>query len=263
MANSLLIAAGFEEVISVLGGLIVLVIWLINQVNEAKKKQAAQQQPQQMALPPQPAGPAAAAAGGAPPAADPLRAQVDDFLRRAGKQPAQLAPPPRKSARREEVVVLLDESVAAPQRQSLSEQLRAKQEAAAARRTPGPATPPRPPREQKPRSTQRAARGPRPQSVAEHVAEHVGVATQSIGKEVASLGERVRKADEQFDVQLHQKFDHELGSLAGRRTETAADQPTAERVTPADQIAALLASPEGVRQAIVLNEILRRPTDRW
>ena len=31
----------------------------------------------------------------------------------------------------------------------------------------------------------------------------------------------------------------------------------------AAQIAAMLANPDGVRQAIVLNEILRRPSDRW
>ncbi len=33
--------------------------------------------------------------------------------------------------------------------------------------------------------------------------------------------------------------------------------------TPAGQIAAMLADPAGVRQAIVLSEILNRPSDRW
>ena len=33
--------------------------------------------------------------------------------------------------------------------------------------------------------------------------------------------------------------------------------------TPAAQIAAMLANPDGVRQAVIINEILRRPSDRW
>jgi hypothetical protein len=33
--------------------------------------------------------------------------------------------------------------------------------------------------------------------------------------------------------------------------------------SPVGQIAAMLASPGGVRQAMVINEILRRPSDRW
>ena len=33
--------------------------------------------------------------------------------------------------------------------------------------------------------------------------------------------------------------------------------------SPAAQIAAMLTTPEGARQAIVLNEILRRPEEQW
>jgi hypothetical protein len=261
----ILLAAGFQEIISILGGLIVFVIWLVNQINDAKKKQLAQEQRVQAEIPPQPAA-AAAAAGGAPPA-DPLRAQVDEFLRRAGKQPAPaqpapLPPPPRKPAGRDEVVVLLDEPAAEPPRKSLAEKMRSQDAAAAARRAKPMAS--QPPRQQQPRSPQRVASQQRPKSVAEHVAEHVGAASQEFRKEVADLGERVRRADEQFDVQLHQKFDHELSGLAARRATSTSDQPpTAEHATPAAQIAALLASPDGVRQAIVLNEILHRPVDRW
>jgi hypothetical protein len=70
--------------------------------------------------------------------------------------------------------------------------------------------------------------------------------------------------DEQFDVQLKAKFDHTVGTLAASAG-SASDQPSgpAPRDTPAGQIAALLASPDGLRQAMVLNEILRRPADSW
>ena len=260
MSNSLpiLFAAGFQEIVSVLVALAFFVVWLINQINDAKKKQLAQERQPPAEAPPRPPQPVAAAAG-APPA-DPLRAQVDEFLRRAGKQPAQA--PARKPAGRDEVVVLLDESVAEPPRKSLAEKMRSQGIADAARRAKPVAS--KPPRGPEPRSPQRLSPQQRPKTVAEHVAEHVSAASQEFDKEVADLGERVRRADEQFDVQLHQKFDHELGSLAARPATGGSDQPlTAQRATPAAQIAALLATPDGVRQAIVLNEILRRPEDRW
>jgi hypothetical protein len=100
--------------------------------------------------------------------------------------------------------------------------------------------------------------------VAEHVAEHVADSTRQFSEEVSHLGERVKQADEQFDIQLQQKFDHELSSLAERRApQTQAEAAVAPVPSQAAQIAALLASTDGVRQAIVLNEILRRPEDRW
>ena len=100
--------------------------------------------------------------------------------------------------------------------------------------------------------------------MADHVAERVGTASETFQKEVADLGSRVKQADAQFDVQLHQKFDHEL-SRFGDKSAAATSPPTApvETKSPAAQIAALLASADGVRQAVVLNEILNRPTDRW
>jgi hypothetical protein len=74
----------------------------------------------------------------------------------------------------------------------------------------------------------------------------------------------VKKADAQFDVQLHQKFDHELGSLANRGEDSRpVSAASIAALSPAAQIAGMLSSPDGVRQAIVLNEILRRPEERW
>ncbi len=260
----ILLAAGMNEIISVLVGLAFFVIWVINQINDAKKKQRAQEQRKQVEAAGQPIEPQAAA----PPPADPLRAQVDEFLRRAGKQPAAGQPrrPPQvktpKPAGRDEVVVLLDESAAAAPRETLAEKMRAKAEAANARRAKPTAS--QVPRAPQPRPSQRGASQPRPKSVAEHVADHVSTASQAFRQEVADLGTRVRQADEQFDQQLHQRFDHELGSLAHPATATNEPVPAAQRpASPAAQIATLLANPEGVRQAMILNEILHRPSDRW
>jgi flagellar motility protein MotE (MotC chaperone) len=242
----LLAAPGWQEIFSVFAAIVFFVVWLVNQISDAKKQQRARDQVS--VEPPQPSE----ERGAAPPAsqADPLRAQVDDFLRRAGKQPAvQRAVPTaqqRKPAGREEIVVLLDDSVAAPQRQASIER----------KKLPSAMLAP-------PRSAPKPRGGKlRPQSVSEHVAGHSGASTQQFREEVADLGERVKQADEQFDRQLNQKFDHKLGTLGSRSS--ASDQPVESvAATPAANIAAMLASPAGVQQAIIINEILRRPTDRW
>ena len=231
----ILLAAGLNEIISVLVGLAFFVIWVINQINDAKKKQAAQEPRPQPELPPQPAE--RAAAGELPPA-DPLRAQVDEFLRRAGKQPAAAQPgtqrPPRKPAGRDEVVVLLDESVAAPPRKTLAEKMQSQIDAANVRRAKPTAS--QQPRDPKPTPPQRVSPPQRAKSVAEHVAERIGASSHEFNKEVADLGSRVKQADEQFDRQLQQKFDHELGSLASRPTtsasDTAASHPNRHRPPP-------------------------------
>ena len=99
-AFPILFAAPWNELVSVLVGLVFLVIWVINQINDARKKQAAEAgRPVDVPLEPmEAAAPQAGAPGGGQ--ADPLRAQVDEFLRRAGQQPKPPAPPrhgPRKT----------------------------------------------------------------------------------------------------------------------------------------------------------------------
>jgi hypothetical protein len=85
-------------------------------------------------------------------------------------------------------------------------------------------------------------------------------------KDVSQLGERVSAVDRDFDTQLHQKFDHEIGTLGDRHLASMPDQQQDTTVVasgPIVEIAAMLATGEGVRQAVVLNEILRRPQERW
>lgn len=254
----ILFAAPWNELVSVLVGLVFLVIWVINQINDARKKQAAEAgQPVDVPLEPmEAAAPQPVAQGGGQ--ADPLRAQVEEFLRRAGQQPKPPAPPrPARPTAKDEIVVLLDESQVAPPRKSLADQPRgmSRPNVPSAR----PSATPKEPRPQQPRRVAKARK-----TVADHVAERSGAASETFQKEVADLGSRVKQADAQFDVQLHQKFDHELGRL-GDKSAATTSPPTApvETKSPAAQIAALLASPDGVRQAVVLNEILNRPTDRW
>jgi hypothetical protein len=256
--------ADIGEVIGSVLALLVPLLWVLRQVFEGAKK----------VEPPRPAGGGAAAGGAAPagagaqPAgqqADPLRSQVEEFLRRAGRgpqgnQPGQQQRPARPPAPRE-VEVLLDEDAAIPtERRPLAEPLRPI-EPAVAPSAPRPqlATAPR-----KPRPLRRALQ-PHRESVAEHVAENVAAHAKAIAEQSARLGQRIVEDDQQFDVQLKAKFDHTVGTITGSPA-TAAEQAAAAvsaTQTPAGQLAAMLASPDGVRQAIVLNEIIRRPSERW
>lgn len=253
-ASFILFAApGVQEIFSVLVAIVFFVVWLVNQIADAKKQQR-EKEAAQAELPPEPADAEARPAPAAP--QDPLRAQVDEFLRRAGKKPGGKPsgqPAQRKPPAREEIVVLLDDSVADSPRRSPAQPTKVPPKPTPAAQEKRPAAP------QGGRRTGTRHRG---KSVAEHVAEHAGASSGQFRQEVADLGQRVKQADEQFDRQLQQKFGHELGTLA-TRTASAEPVPQVPVVSPAKQIAELMASPDGVRQAIVLNEILRRPTDRW
>jgi hypothetical protein len=259
-----LLLADIGNVIGSVLALLVPLLWVLKQVFEGAKK----------VEPPRPAGGGAAAGrpapagAGAQPAgqqADPLRSQVEEFLRRAGRgpqgnQPGQQQRPVRPAAPRE-VEVLLDEDTAIPtERRPLAEPLRPIEPAVAS-------SPPRPQQaaaSRKPRLPRRPPQ-PRRESVAEHVAESVAAHAKAISEQTARLGQRIIEDDQNFDVQLKAKFDHTVGTLTGSAV-TAAEQAAAAVTaseTPAAQIATLLANPDGVRQAIIINEIIRRPSDRW
>lgn len=251
-------ALNLQEWIGALAFGLILILRVISQISDTKKKVNAPSRP----VPPQrlPQGQPAEAVAGQPPAV-PLREQVDEFLRRVqeARAPGEARPVPARPVRaasgREDIEILLEDANA-PQRRRVPVPPRAS--------TPGGVQrQPQPPRERKAPRKQRPAQ-PGPQSVAEHVAQKVVAATQQIQEDVSRLGQRVIKADAAFDVQLQHKFDHELGSLDSRHASRMEEQKPVDRApSQAAQMAALLSSPDGIRQAIVLNEILRRPEERW
>ena len=92
--------------------------------------------------------------------------------------------------------------------------------------------------------------------------------------QAARLGADVGHADERVEEHLHEAFDHTLGSLAD--TSMGADASKgSDGVSPYDgtedlavpstasEFRDLLGTPESIRKAVVLNEILTRPADRW
>jgi hypothetical protein len=234
-------------------GLIAIVFLIIRAIFEANKNAAPPRgkPPAPPPLPQQARAPAPAAGQ----QADPLRAQVEEFLRRAGQpgqqaqRPAQRQPPPAR-----EIELLVEPSPAGkrtmgqPLRQAEWRQTAPPQPTAAA---------------EKARTSRKPAKPRRRQTVAEHVAEQVAARSKDIAEKTSKLGQRIVAEDEQFDVQLKAKFDHTVGTLAGPAIPAASDQTPPPSHTAAAQLAAMLANPDGIRQAVLLNEILRRPSERW
>lgn len=92
-------------------------------------------------------------------------------------------------------------------------------------------------------------------TVGEHVARHIS--TAELTQHAATLGSEVSQTDERFESQLHDKFQHQIGSLEPRQQQTIS-RPR-RRNAAAAEIAELLRSPQGMRQVIIASEILRRP----
>ena len=96
--------------------------------------------------------------------------------------------------------------------------------------------------------------------VASHVAQHLD--RSGFDQRAAQLGS-VEQEERTFQDQVDQTFDHQVGHLAMRGEEPAPGAQAPAAPVAAQTIAALLADPQNFRGAIVLNEILQRPTDRW
>ena len=106
-----------------------------------------------------------------------------------------------------------------------------------------------------------ASRTMRQQGVAEHVRSHID--TSSIAEHTTHLGERIQNVDEKVASRLQSKFDHEMGELGDSPTVT--DDRLGESMgddisTIATDILKLFSTSNGSRKAILLAEILRRPS---
>jgi len=220
----LIVAADFWEGII---PIIFFVLWGVGQLlgnrDEAQPKKRPQRPPQPLdGMAPQPVG-GMEGVPGPPRQEDALRSEVEEFLRRAQGQPAQAKRPPQERQ--------------PPKRKQLSRPTRDK------------AQPPERVRQHVPVKEQEM----RSESVAEHVAQHLN--TQDLVAHSEALGDEVALADDRLESHLHEKFGHQLGKLQHREAEVS----TSKRTDVAAELADMLRSPQGIRQLIVANEILRRP----
>ena len=97
------------------------------------------------------------------------------------------------------------------------------------------------------------------------------VGQQQFGYEVShhadDLAERIEQTDERLSAHLHDTFDHRVGSMDDSSTfvdtdgENVSDPSTDDQSEPfAAEIAEMLRSRGSVRNAVILSEILRRPS---
>jgi hypothetical protein len=242
----------------ILVGLVALIFVIIRQLLEANKGAGVNRVKPPPIPQPQPQNPNKAPAPAAGQQADPLRAQVEEFLRRAGRPPQQNQPRPQ-SKPTSQIEMLVNPSQPAEQR-TIGQGLRQ----AEWRQTPASAAAP----PQSAAGTERARNAARSKprkrkSVAEHVAEQVTSRADSLGAQASKLGQRIATEDQQFDTKIKAKFDHTVGTLGDSESSATAEQTPLLSDSPAAQLAAMLANPNGIRQAVLVNEILRRPSDRW
>jgi hypothetical protein len=238
-------------------GLIALVMVIVRQLLEANKNAGVKRAQQPLPQPPQPQNPNKAPAAGAGQQADPLRAQVEEFLRRAGR-PAEQNPPRPQPAPASQIEMLVKPSQPADPR-FIGQPLRQ----AEWRQTPSSSVSPQSAVGTEKARNARSGKSRKRKSVADHVAEQVTARAENLAAHASKLGQRIVAEDTQFDVQLKSKFDHTVGTLGDSETSATADATSLPSDTPAAQLAAMLANPSGVRQAVIVNEILRRPSDRW
>jgi hypothetical protein len=103
--------------------------------------------------------------------------------------------------------------------------------------------------------------------------------TASVEKHLANRGFKQRaehladdivRADQEMEQRLQKSFSHRVGTL-GDATASAVNAPVTDAqpvpeiptASAAQNIASLLANPQNIKQAIILNEILARPDHRW
>jgi hypothetical protein len=104
--------------------------------------------------------------------------------------------------------------------------------------------------------------------VAADVLRHLD--TSSFQNRAQQFASDVRSADDAIEAHLHSAFEHRLGAL-GASTSAAEDSTLdseenaakAAATTDGLDIAALLRSPQNIRNAIILSEVLNPPGHRW
>ncbi|HWB00954.1 MAG TPA: hypothetical protein VG713_20825 [Pirellulales bacterium] len=233
-----LFAAGDWEALIKVGVFLVIIGYsIINQIVSAARK--AQQKPKPPEARPLP--PKMPPVEKANPRQQQLHDEVEEFLRRAAERKGTAAPqlpsPPLPSKRPRINVEL----------------------------------PPKPAPLQ--RSTSKAAKQPGKTPVAKQLPEPAdrlapgGFEDHISGRHLATRVGTLSTHEQAFDTQIGQDFNRSVGTLAPNAAQASVTAVGAsaepQQSVPADAIAAALRSPQSVRDAIVLSEILTRPEHRW
>ncbi|MEZ6090948.1 MAG: hypothetical protein R3C05_23595 [Pirellulaceae bacterium] len=125
--------------------------------------------------------------------------------------------------------------------------------------------PPRPRPEYTDSRTERQVQRERPEDIvveAELIDDTAGL-SQLAGHHLKNehLASQIEMADEKMEAHLTKVFDHSVGKL-GPGQSFDASQAMAEGDI-AKTLISLLQSPQGLQQALLLREVIDRPTHRW
>jgi hypothetical protein len=236
------LAAGWEQVII---AIVAIGIWALNQFLGARNKPAP---PVRRNPPPQQPGRPAGGQKG-------LLDEVEQFLKDARKQMEQQQQRPREQPRPQPPPRPQPRIQPPPIPQQGRKQ---KQQARNKQKQRPPA---RPLSESRPLDD--VERGT---SVEQHVREHLGTErfdTSRFDERAGKLSHLQQTIEQDIGAHVRSVFDHQLGTIAGGSTLGAAPVEAPAGPTPAQQLVAMLRDPQGMRNAILLQEILRPPVDRW
>ena len=172
---------------------------------------------------------------------------------RQGQPPAR-RPPPRPSP---------------PIQDEIEEFLRRASRGEAQGHPAGGATVRRPPQPAAPVRAQvvdETADAPVGAEVVQHVEKYLD--TGDFARRSQQLGSEVVQSDAEMTQRVGQTFTHDVGRLAKRQGEAAAPPLTDDivgvpLVSPLPGLLAMLGEPQGVCQALIANEIMQRPEERW
>lgn len=217
--------AGIEDLIGVLVFVLFIVISVIGQIAAKWKEQQEKAQRRQAPAPvPRPGQPPRPRAAAGQ---DPLKDEIGEFLRRAADRRGAAEPAGR----------------------------------------------PAPPPPQRPLREAQRLRPPKPPIEEPVEVELVEVASspatsrlpslraREAAQVVRQLGRDIDLSDERMSQHIHNVFDHQVGQLTHGQTHVQTHEPHPQ--TTAAGLAAMIGDPVRMRQAILMNEILQRPTRFW
>lgn len=132
--------------------------------------------------------------------------------------------------------------------------------------SPPPTPPPRQPmtqRESRPAANLPSNKPPKHETVTEHVNRYIDVSdvadVTDVTEHASHLAETIEHADDRMDQHVHDVFDHEVGNIHDPIGNPAIPTP-GQNISPiAQDLLNLFKSQHSIRQAILVNEILKRP----
>jgi len=238
----MLFAIGIEDVIRAIIPLIFVAIWVISQVMGAKEQQPKKGVAQRRPQPQPPRG------GEAERNRDEIRVFLEQATGRREKTAEERGPAQPKPIQRE---------AAAPSR---TPQLRSpREEATPERQTYMPPQSPRAPAAEP--VVEQVEVVDEVDQISPRISPHVN--TSAFTTRSAKMAAEIGLADEKMEAHLHEVFDHSLGTLGKPLSSPSDPDESARRIVRPSRIRAVFRDPQRVREAVVLHEILGRPTGRW